>query len=91
MDSSPPPYTEHIQHGQGREEQVHQYVLPTYNQSSSDSQTLQDAMAKFPPTMNGYFQWKMTSTFHLGPMTEQKLFAVSIHASVFGNKPSLIL
>lgn len=41
--------------------------------------------------MNGYFQWKMTSTFHLGPTAEQNVFAVSIHAFVFGNKPSLIL
>lgn len=41
--------------------------------------------------MNGYLQWKMTSTFHLGPTAKQKLFVVSVHASVFGNKPSLIL
>ncbi|KAJ5895716.1 uncharacterized protein N7473_005115 [Penicillium subrubescens] len=91
MDPSPPPYTEHIQHDQSLEEQIPQYVAPAYNQSSSDSKSLQHAMAKFPPAMNGYFQWKMTSTFHLGLTAEQKLFAVSVHASVFGNKPSLIL
>ncbi|OOQ82433.1 hypothetical protein PEBR_39027 [Penicillium brasilianum] len=91
MDPSPPPYTEYVQNDQSREEQVPQYEAPTYNQSSQDSKTLQDAMVKFPPTMNGYFQWKMTSTFHLGPTAEQKMFAVTIHSSVFGNKPSLIL
>lgn len=91
MDPSPPPYSEHTQYNQNHEEQVPQYEAPTYHQSSSNSKTLQEATAKFPPTMNGYFQWKITSTFHLGPTAEQKLFAASIHASVFGNKPSLIL
>lgn len=41
--------------------------------------------------MNGCFQWNVTFTFHLGPTAELKLFTVSVHASVFGNKPSLIL
>lgn len=73
MGFSPCPYTERVQHDQSSEEQVPQYVAPAYNQSSSTSKTLQDAMTKFPPTMNGYFQWKMTSTFHLSPTAEQFL------------------
>jgi hypothetical protein len=37
----------------------------------------------FPPAMNGYFQWKLTTTFHLGPTAEEKLYAVSTPATVF--------
>ncbi|CAG7967077.1 unnamed protein product [Penicillium olsonii] len=49
------------------------------------------ATIKFPPALNGYYQWKLTSTFHLGPTAEEKLFAVSTHATVFNNKPSVVL
>ncbi|KAJ6008559.1 hypothetical protein N7499_001390 [Penicillium canescens] len=41
--------------------------------------------------MNGYFQWKLTTTFHLGPTADEKLYAVSTHTIVLGNKPSVVL
>lgn len=84
----PPPYTEH---DQNCTEQVPQYESPSNTQPASDSKTLQCATVKFPPALNGYFQWKLTATFHLGPTAEEKLFAVSTHSSVLGNKPHVIL
>jgi hypothetical protein len=41
--------------------------------------------------MNGYLQWKLTSTFHLGPTAGEKLFAASTHANMFHNKPTITL
>lgn len=41
--------------------------------------------------MNGYFQWKLTTTFHLGPTADEKLYAVSTPATVFNNKPTIVL
>jgi hypothetical protein len=45
---------------------------------------------KFPPAMNGYFQWKLTTTFHLGPTAGEKLHVVSTHTTVLSNKPSVV-
>ncbi|KAJ5170988.1 uncharacterized protein N7500_003771 [Penicillium coprophilum] len=41
--------------------------------------------------MNGYFQWKITSTFHLGPTAEEKLYAVSTPVAFLNSKPSIVL
>ena len=84
---SPPPYSEH---DQNRAEQAPRYEAPTYSQSSDGSKTLHSATTKFPPTINGYFQWKLTTTIHLGPTADEKLFAVSTHSTFF-NKPSIVL
>ncbi|KAJ5474217.1 hypothetical protein N7475_003783 [Penicillium sp. IBT 31633x] len=81
-DALPPPYTEHDQTTAG---QVPQYETPSQTKNATTATT------KFPPALNGYFQWKMTSTFHLGPTAEQKLYAVSTHANVLGSKPSVVL
>ncbi|KAJ5365534.1 hypothetical protein N7517_008420 [Penicillium concentricum] len=82
-DALPPPYTEHDPQTAA---EAPQYEAPTYTESTSTSAT-----TKFPPLMNGYFQWKLTSTFHLGPAAEEKLFAASTPATVLNNKPSVVL
>ncbi|KAJ5179980.1 hypothetical protein N7492_003190 [Penicillium capsulatum] len=86
-DPSPPPYTEH---DPSRAEQAPQYEAPTYTPAADGSRSIQSATIKFPPTLNGYFQWKLTTTIHLGPTAEEKLFAVSTHSTFF-NKPSIEL
>lgn len=76
-DASPPPYTEHDPHTQ----------VPGYETPGRST----GATVKFPPALNGYYQWKLSTTFHLGPTAEEKLFAVSTHTTVFSNKPSVVL
>ncbi|KAK6823393.1 hypothetical protein RU639_006021 [Aspergillus parasiticus] len=73
-DSAPPPYSEH-NYGT---EQVPQYEVPYFNNSTSDSTRLQAATSKFPPTMNGYIPTKLTLEFHLGPSASEKLYSISI-------------
>lgn len=53
--------------------------------------TIQPATLKFPASLNGYFQWKFTTTFHLGPSAEEKLYAVSTESSLFRSKQALTL
>lgn len=86
LDASPPPYTEHDPRITGQVPEVPE--VPGYD-TSTESSTV--ATIKFPPSLNGYFQWKLTTTFHLGPTAEEKLYAVSTHATVFNNKPSVVL
>lgn len=87
-DTLPPPYSEH---------DIHQNHPGSTNSGqtlecdASGSKVLQSATIKFPPAMNGYFNWKSTTTFHLGPTAEEKLFAVSLPAGLFNSKPSIIL
>ncbi|KAJ5502777.1 hypothetical protein N7463_005651 [Penicillium fimorum] len=83
LDALPPPYTERDPQTAA---EAPQYETPSYTESSSTSAT-----TKFPPSLNGYFQWKLTSTFHLGPTAEEKLFAASTPATVLNNKPSVVL
>ena len=90
-DPLPPPYTEQMQQTQSTAAQVPTYQTPSYNQSFDGSTTLQSATTKFPPTMNGYFTWKLTSTFYMGPSNEERLFAVTTHSNVFSSKPSVVL
>lgn len=80
-EASPPPYTEHDPR---TAEQIPAYQTPTISHPDA-------ATVKFPPTFNGYYQWKLSSTFHLGPTAEEKLFAVSTHTTVFSKKPSVVL
>ncbi|OQD63898.1 hypothetical protein PENPOL_c008G00510 [Penicillium polonicum] len=80
-----PPYTEHDPQSAA---QAPQYEIPSYTACESTSTS---ATAKFPPAMNGYFQWKLTTTFHLGPTADEKLYAVSTPATVFNNKPTIVL
>ncbi|KAJ5529273.1 hypothetical protein N7527_002666 [Penicillium freii] len=80
-----PPYTEHDPQSAA---QAPQYEIPSYTAGESTSSS---ATAKFPPAMNGYLQWKLTTTFHLGPTTDEKLYAVSTPATVFNNKPTIVL
>lgn len=82
-----PPYTER---DENRAEKVPQYEAPSYKPATDSSKTIQSATIKVPPTLNGYFQWKLTTTIHLGPTAEEKLFAVSTHSTFF-NKPSIEL
>ncbi|CAI7594331.1 unnamed protein product [Penicillium glandicola] len=83
-DALPPPYTEHDPQTAA---QAPQYDTPSYTTQSIST----SATTKFPPTMNGYFQWKFTTTFHLGPTADEKLYAVSTHATVLNSKPSVVL
>lgn len=53
--------------------------------------TLEPATLKFPASLNGYFQWRFTTTFHLGPSADKKLYAVSTQSSLFRSKQTLIL
>ncbi|KAF4765097.1 hypothetical protein N7455_004970 [Penicillium solitum] len=86
LDGLPPPYTE--DDTQSAAHAAPQYEIPSYTACGS---TNTSATAKFPPTMNGYFQSKITTTFHLGPTADEKLYAVSIPATVFNNKPTIVL
>lgn len=90
-DSLPPPYSEHEHDRDQHNDEAPQYDAPFANQILGDSKNLQGATIIFPPAMNGYIQWKLTTTFHLGPTAEEKLFAVSTGASLFKNKPSIVL
>ncbi|KGO50723.1 hypothetical protein PEX2_063610 [Penicillium expansum] len=83
LDGLPPPYTEHDPQTAAH---APQYDTPSYTESTSTSAT-----TKFPPAINGYFQWKLTTTFHLGPTADEKLYAVSTPATVFNNKPTIVL
>ncbi|KAJ5824751.1 hypothetical protein N7447_007091 [Penicillium robsamsonii] len=83
LDALPPPYTERDPQTAA---EAPKYETPSYTESSSTSAT-----TKFPPFLNGYFQWKLTSTFHLGPTAEEKLFAASTPATILNNKPSFVL
>ncbi|EKV10210.1 polyketide cyclase [Penicillium digitatum] len=83
LDGFPPPYTELDPQ---TATQAPQLDTPSYTESTSTSAT-----TKFPPAINGYFQWKFTTTFHLGPTADEKLFAVSTPATVFKNKPTILL
>lgn len=85
LDGLPPPYTEHDPQSAA---QAPQYEIPSHTACGSTSTP---ATAKFPPAMNGYFQWKLTTTFHLGPTADKKLYAVSTPANVFNNKPTIVL
>ncbi|CAL5868532.1 uncharacterized protein PFLUO_LOCUS2758 [Penicillium psychrofluorescens] len=88
MDPLPPPYSENDQGGSGP---ILRDDLPSYHQPASGSKTMQSATVKFPPSVYGYLQWKLTSTFHLGPTAEEKLFAASTHSNMFQNKPTVTL
>ncbi|OQE42347.1 hypothetical protein PENCOP_c004G05024 [Penicillium coprophilum] len=82
-DALPPPYSEHDPQTAA---EAPKYETPTYTESTSISAT-----TKLPPVMNGYFQWKITSTFYLGPTAEEKLYAVSTPVAFLNSKPSVVL
>ncbi|GJC83135.1 hypothetical protein ColLi_05973 [Colletotrichum liriopes] len=74
-------------------------ALPGYDAPSHDnaaagpshSTTLVAATSKFPPSLNGYFQWAFTRTFLLGPSAEEKLFAASPRSGFRTKKREIIL
>ncbi|KAJ5932132.1 hypothetical protein N7516_006621 [Penicillium verrucosum] len=80
LDGLPPPYTEYDPQSAA---QTPQYEIPSYTACEDISTS---ATAKLPSAMNGYFQWKLTTTFHLGPTADEKLYAV-----VFNNKTTIML
>ncbi|KAJ6095248.1 hypothetical protein N7486_005994 [Penicillium sp. IBT 16267x] len=86
-DASPPPYTESAQ---PPHEDVPPYEAPSYGETADGSKTIQSA-TKFPPVLKGYFQWKLTRTFHLGPSAEEKLFAATTRANLLSSKPLIEL
>ncbi|RJE22688.1 hypothetical protein PHISCL_04991 [Aspergillus sclerotialis] len=64
---------------------------PPYSDHDADQPPQYEATVKFPAQLNGYFQWRFTTTFHLGPSGDEKLYAVSTQASLFKSKQSLTL
>ncbi|TPX25514.1 hypothetical protein DIZ76_010969 [Coccidioides immitis] len=62
-----------------------------YNSSTRDWKPSNPPTVKFPPRMNGYFNWKMSKTFHLGPTAEQKVHAVTVHSATSTCGPSVDL
>ncbi|KAE8353776.1 hypothetical protein BDV28DRAFT_132413 [Aspergillus coremiiformis] len=87
---SPPPYSEH--ETRVPTEHVPQYEAPHWNTSTGDSTRLQAATKKFPPALNGYFQWRnLTREFHLGPAGSEKLFSMSLQVEHRKSKQTMIL
>jgi hypothetical protein len=85
-DPAPPSYTKCDAQTTG---QALQNDTPSYPQSTGGP--VFNATTKFPTAMNGYLEWKLSTTFHLGPTADEKLYAFSTHTNRFGNKPSVVL
>lgn len=51
-------------------------------QPTTSTSTTNTTTTKFPPTLNAYYQKKITRTFHLGPTGSQPLFAVKVHTGM---------
>ncbi|GKT40394.1 uncharacterized protein ColSpa_00575 [Colletotrichum spaethianum] len=71
-----------------------EYDAPSYDNAAagpSTSATLIAATSKFPPTLNGYFQWAFTRTFLLGPTAEERLFAASPRSGFRSKQREIIL
>ena len=90
----PPPFseTDEYSHSGPPEDQLPPYETPTYGDASGTSTRLAPATCKFPPSMNGYFPWKMgSSLFHLGPSANETLFAIGLHSGLSSGRPPMIL
>ena len=83
LSQAPPPYTTSNGYDQDPFSDT-----PWFSSLSDPTQT---APIRFPPTLNGYFQWKFTYTFHLGPSGDDKRFAVSTHTTFLRSKQTMIL
>ncbi|KAF9889352.1 hypothetical protein FE257_007462 [Aspergillus nanangensis] len=88
-DAPPPSYS--INNNNSISAQDPQDAPPDYNPFPDSATTVQAATVKFPPAINGYWQWKLTRTILLGPSAEQKLFAVSTHSRILSSRMSLTL
>lgn len=66
-------------------------AIPGPASSSSSAPPFQPHPTKLPPTLNAYYQWKFTRTFHLGPAADQKLYAVAPRSSLSCLKHALLL
>ena len=87
----PPSYTEHQQdHPPPSGDQLPDYEPPVHHNATSTSKRLQPATRKFPPVLNGYFKWTST-TCHLGPSADEKLFAVKMSWAWFSKEPPITL
>lgn len=80
---APPPYTASNEPGESPFSENHGF--------SDCSGPVLAAPVRFPPTLNGYFQWKLTSTFHLGPTGDDKRFAVSTHTAFLRSSQTMTL
>lgn len=87
----PPSYTEHQQdHPPPSGDQLPDYEPPVHHNATSTSKRLQPATRMFPPVLNGYFKWTST-TCHLGPSADEKLFAVKMSWAWFSKEPPITL
>ncbi|KAJ5092663.1 hypothetical protein NUU61_007533 [Penicillium alfredii] len=80
---APPPYSEYDSSDPAPHDAAPAYSRPI------GTNTLHKA--KFPPALNGYFDWKLSSTLHLGPTADEKLYPVSTHSAILSNRPSPVL
>lgn len=80
---SPPPYP--------YTEDAPSYNPPTFHGAAPDSTQLAPATARYPPTLNLYYQWKLKQVYYLGPDSDNRLHAVSLDSKLFSRKQTLLL
>ncbi|KAF9871448.1 hypothetical protein CkaCkLH20_11095 [Colletotrichum karsti] len=83
-DADPPPYP-------GNSAELPTYQTPTLNNSTSDSRGLVPATARFPPTLNCYYQWKWKEIYYLGPSSDERMFAITFDKTIFSRKQTMLL
>ncbi|KAI1430506.1 hypothetical protein GGR50DRAFT_208047 [Xylaria sp. CBS 124048] len=86
---APPPYEETYHNPHNEDTQWSPEHAPPYD-GGLESRPTSGARLMIPPSLNAYFQWKFTRTFHLGEKKEEPLFAVRPHSGISG-KPELVL
>lgn len=91
-DEEPPSYTEQDKESYPGPsgDQPPDYEPPVHHNATGTSTRLQPATRKFPPVLNGYFKWTST-TCHLGPSADEKLFAVKMNWAWFSKEPPITL
>ncbi|KAF6814000.1 hypothetical protein CMUS01_12727 [Colletotrichum musicola] len=81
--NNPPPYPYTT-------EDAPSYDPPTFHGDAPGSTQLAAATARYPPTLNLYYQWKLKQVYYLGPSSEKKLHAVSLDSKLFSRKQTLL-
>ncbi|KAI8632890.1 hypothetical protein F5Y19DRAFT_419352 [Xylariaceae sp. FL1651] len=89
---APPPYTQSDNHAQSAVQFPPSGPAPSYDEggSSSGAGFTAGSNLKFPQALNGYYQMKFTTVFHLGEKKEAPLYAVRVHSG-FTKNPELVL
>ncbi|KAI1207112.1 uncharacterized protein F4807DRAFT_435623 [Annulohypoxylon truncatum] len=80
-DLAPPPYSE---------------VVPEYHSRSAtqpggipnvSSNTVLTLYRPLPSILDAHYQWRISTIFHLGSITDKRLFAVAVHTGLSGKGP----